>query len=302
MGRALITAYQMKGNGDNTKNICKSALYDFAKHLKENGVNDLRKVEKMHVLKYAHYLNERFENGVISASTAQNYLSKVNVAMEYARLDRSCRVDGVNDAGLPSRTGVAVFYKGVGVEQHQNALKTLTGRLGAQLALQREIGLRFKESCLINAKRVLGHALRTGVIRIEGGTKGGRLREFPVSSPAQIRALKIAAEIQKDHTSMVPQNMSWAQYQSQCYREISGSGVNFHGERHHYANARYETLTGVESPVNSGFSHGLEHLKYMSTTLDISLEHARQLDHDARLQVAQELGHGRVNITNNYLG
>jgi hypothetical protein len=38
--------------------------------------------------------------------------------------------------------------------------------------------------------------------------------------------------------------------------------------------------------------------KFLSTTLD----EAVQIDHDARLQIAVELGHHRVGISNAYLG
>ncbi|TKE77768.1 integrase [Vibrio sp. F12] len=302
MGRALITAYQLKSNGDNTKNQCKTALNDFVQHLKEHGVNDLKKVERSDVLSYAQSLNERFEKGELSASSAQNYLSKVNVAMENARLDKACRVEGVKESGLPNRTGIASQDHSVTQEQHNQALELLSPRLSAQLELQRTMGLRFKESSLIDAKGALQHAKETGVIKIEFGTKGGRYREFNINNQEQIRALERAAEIQGEHRSMIPNELSWKQYQNQCNREIQKSGIKFHGERHHYANQRYEALTGVKSPVRAELSHGNPHLNHLAQQREITLTEAKQLDQSARLQIAQELGHGRIGITNNYLG
>lgn len=300
--RALVTAYQLKSNGDNSKNNCKSALSDFAKHLKEQGINDLRRVQKEHVMSYADKLSERYENGDISASTAQNYLSSVNVAMENARLDRKCHVDGVREANLPNRTGIATDYKGVTQTEHDNASKTLSERLRAQLNLQRELGLRFKESSLLDAHRALKHAETTKMIRIEYGTKGGRSREFAVSSAKQIEVLRRAAQVQGGDRSLIPKDLSWAQYQTRCYRELKNTEIRFHGERHHFANARYEALTGVQSPVQAGISHGAEHHQFIAEKLSISLSEAKLLDEAARLQVSQELGHSRVSITNNYLG
>lgn len=302
MGRALVTAYQLKSNGDNTKNQCKTALNDFVQHLKEHGVNDLRKVERSNVLSYAQSLNERFEKGELSASSAQNYLSKVNVAMENARLDKTCRVEGVKEAGLPNRTGIANKDHSVTQEQHNQALDSLSARLSAQLELQRTMGLRFKESCLIDAKGTLQHAKDTGVIKIELGTKGGRYREFNINNQEQIRALERAAEIQGEHRSMIPKELSWKQYQNQCYREIQKVAIRFHSERHHYANQRYEELTGVESPVRAKLAHGKAHLNHLAQQRNITLTEAKQIDQSARLQIAQELGHGRIGITNNYLG
>ncbi|KAB2823395.1 integrase [Aliivibrio finisterrensis] len=303
MSRALVTAYQMKENGDNSKNQCKTALNDFAKHLKEDqGINDLKKVEKSHVLSYANELNNKFENDQISASSAQNYLSKVNVALENARLDRDCRVDGVREAGLPKRTGIATYDHSVDKESHETALSQVPDRLSVQLELQRELGLRFKESSLIDAKNTLDHAVKNGIIRVENGTKGGKLREFKVSSDKQLTALKNAAAIQCNDRSLIPSDMKWSQYQSQCYREIQQTNIKFHGERHNYANDRYEKISGVKSPVRSQEKHGKSHLQYIANEKNITLADAKILDHNTRLQISNELGHERVSITNNYLG
>lgn len=303
MERALVTAYQLKsGNGDNTKNNCKSPLSDFTNHLKEQGIRDLRNINREHVQAYANSLNERFEQGEISASTAQNYLSKTNVALENARLDKACRVEGVKEAGLPTRTGIALVDRSVSQQQHDAAKKIVSERLGAQLELQRNLGLRFKESSLIDAKSVLEHAEKTGVIQISDGTKGGRPREFLVVSRSQLDALRHAAEIQNGDRSMIPTDLKWSQYQNQCYRDFSKTDIRNHGERHHYATERYEHLTGVKCPVQAGIKHGATHHQYIAETLNISVKEARTLDQEVRLKIAEELGHSRVSITNNYLG
>ena len=140
------------------------------------------------------------------------------------------------------------------------------------------------------------------MIKIEFGTKGGRYREFNINNQEQIRALERAAEIQGEHRSMIPNELSWKQYQNQCNREIQKSGIKFHGERHHYANQRYEELTGAESPVRAKLAHGKAHLTHLAQQRNITLTEAKQIDQSARLQIAQELGHGRIGITNNYLG
>jgi integrase len=61
-------------------------------------------------------------------------------------------------------------------------------------------------------------------------------------------------------------------------------GVTPHGLRHEYAADRYEALTGVAPPVRDG------------------AEPDRATDQRARLQVARELGHSRVQIAAAYLG
>lgn len=300
--RALITAYQIKGNGYASNATVKSALRAFSGYLKENyDIKDLRKVERKHVLTFANQLNDRYERGEISASTAQNYLSPVNVAMENARLDRKCRVNAVRDSGLPTRTGITSTDHSATLKTHKNTLQNVSSRLGIQLSLQRELGLRFKESCLINAHQALEQSLNSQSVHIEYGTKGGRVREVPIHSQSQIEALTRAAKIQGKNSSLLPKNQTWAQYQSQSYREISELPYHFHQERHHYANAMYERLMGAKSPVQNQIAHN-QHHNYLANTLGILLIEAKDRDLYVRSCIAQNLGHSRVSITNNYLG
>ncbi|MGR6841732.1 integrase domain-containing protein [Aliivibrio wodanis] len=302
MSRALVAAYKMKGNGDNSTHNSKSAFNDFAKHMKEEfEIKDLRKIEKSHVQSYAGSLNQRFEEEKMSASTAQNYLSKINVALSHARCDHQLHINPVKDAGLPNRTGIATSNHSVTLAEHNHAVNNVSERLGAIITLEREFGLRFKESCLIDAKSALQEAINKQVITVEFGTKGGKERTIPISSHTQISALERAADIQKHEHSMIPAEQKWSQFQNQSYREIHSLGFTFHSERHHFANHRYEKLTGALSPVLANVPHSTHH-QYLATTLNISKQDARQLDHQARLQISKELGHERISITNNYLG
>jgi hypothetical protein len=61
-------------------------------------------------------------------------------------------------------------------------------------------------------------------------------------------------------------------------------------------------LTRVKCPVASNIQHGKAHHANIAKQLGLSLSAARQLDHAARTTIARELGHGRLEITNNYLG
>ena len=300
--RALITAYQLKGNGYTSNATVKSALRSFTEYLKGNyGIKDLRQIEREHVLSFANHLNDRFERGEISASTAQNYLSPVNVAMENARLDSKCRVEGVREAGLATRSGIATQEHSAALNAHQNALQSVSERLGVQLDLQRELGLRLKESCLLDAKQALNQALTKQNVHIEQGTKGGRPRQVSIHAQSQIDALQRAVRIQGKDSSLIPEHQTWAQYQSQVYRELASQALHCHQERHHFANAMYERLMGVKSPVQSNVSHQSHHA-YLASVLGISKSEAKIRDEQVRLAVAEALGHSRISITNNYLG
>ena len=82
-------------------------------------------------------------------------------------------------------------------------------------------------------------------------------------------------------------------------REAGGSG--FHCERHAFAQGRYEALTGAPAPVVEGWGRE-ERFERLADALGVSTDEAKAIDQDARQQVAQELGHGRTEVTNAYLG
>lgn len=295
----------MREAGDSYKSIdVKSNHFkQFVNHIREAGVKDLRQVEKSHVRSFAAELAERYERGQIAASTAQNMLSAVNSTMAYARQDDKCTVHAVRDAGLPSRSHIATESKSVSIDVHQNAQLQISERLAVQLDLQRELGLRMKESCLIDSRSVLNQAEKSGVIQITAGTKGGRPRSIPITSEKQISALRNAAVLQQKDRSMVPTEQSLKSYINSCYKQLEATTMRgFHGERHHYANSRYEQLTGVKSPVEARVKHGSAHINYIAQKRNITTEQAKLLDLNARARIAEELGHSRVSITNNYLG
>ena len=48
--------------------------------------------------------------------------------------------------------------------------------------------------------------------------------------------------------------------------------------------------------------HGEAHIEWLAVQLRKSLDVARERDRKAREQIAQELGHNRIDVTNAYLG
>jgi hypothetical protein len=64
-----------------------------------------------------------------------------------------------------------------------------------------------------------------------------------------------------------------------------GSGVTAYGLRHENAHLRLKTLSGHHAPVKGLSSHPDPHI-----------------DHQARIEIAKELGHTRTSITNTYFG
>lgn len=269
---------------------------------KELGIRDMRQIEKVHLQQYAAQLRERFDRGELKSATTQNYLSVANRVMEIARGDKTVHLDPVREAGLPHRSGICTESRAVSPEAHHLAQGLVSERIGVLLDLQREFGLRFEESAKLDAARALTQAERSGTVRILDGTKGGRLRIVPLTRPEpQLAALRAAARVQGEHHSLIPAAQSYAAFRGAAYREIAATGIHFHGERHSYAQERYQTLIGAPCPVVAGVSHRAHH-PYLSQALQISTADARERDHAARLQIALEMGHGRIDVTNSYLG
>ena len=298
--KALHNAARMAGLSINSREgSYKSALTTFGKFLKEDqGLRDLRKVDEEHIRAYGEHLAERVEVGTLAADSAHNYISAMNTAMSVARGNDDLKMTAVTDFGIPERSGVAVENKAICAVEHERITSSLNDRMSAIVELQRELGLRLKESCLINAKDVYKQAIEHGNVKIEDGTKGGREREIPITSESQIEALRVAADQQGKHHSMTPVDQTYIQFQRDMYREV---GRGMHGERHHYAQDRYEQLAGVKCPVAAGIEHKDRH-DFIAKELNISKDEARKLDHEARMIVSNELGHGRIQITNSYLG
>ena len=65
---------------------------------------------------------------------------------------------------------------------------------------------------------------------------------------------------------------------------------NAHGFRHRYAQWRYKTLTGWECPAAGG------------PTADTMTPDQSRRDRDVRFRISHELGHGRLDVTDTYLG
>jgi hypothetical protein len=88
---------------------------------------------------------------------------------------------------------------------------------------------------------------------------------------------------------MIPASESWKSWREgplRAAREVvkDHTGEGLHGLRAAYACERYQVLTGSPAPVAGG--SGVD----------------READREAREIVAEELGHGRTDVTNEYLG
>jgi len=154
------------------------------------------------------------------------------------------------------------------------------------LKLQAAFGLRREESIKI----MPDWADRGDLLVLKASwTKGGRQREIPVCT-AQQRQLLDEAKALAGRGSLIPTTMSYVQQLQRFKSQCRDAGIkHVHGHRHHYAQTRYQALTGWRCPAQGG-----PHSKALPPE-------QKALDWEARLTISTELGHGREQVTAIYL-
>lgn len=267
----------------------------FAEFAKAQGIRDARAVTRQCVSGYASALAEAVEQQALSVRYAQNLLSSVNVVLETMRGDRQLRLSPARLVGqrvhvrqsAPPLDRVALAARLVALDTNGHERIAVIG------ALARELGLRFREASLLDARAAHRQALALGRINVTRGTKGGRGKSVdrwvPVS-PLALAALTRAATLQERRPSLLPGDMSLREWRDHAYgvwgRQRNGESLKgFHELRAAYACERYETLTGYPAPVVVG-----------------QRQAERDTDRAARAVLAAELGHGRLDVVAAYIG
>ena len=157
----------------------------------------------------------------------------------------------------------------------------------ASLRLQREFGLRREESIKIQpAWADLGDRLRLK----DSWTKGGKYREVPIVTAAQRAALDDAKTL-AGKGSLIPNGMRYKDQLERFKAQCAKAGIcRVHGLRHHWAQERYEALTGWKAPACGG-----------PTSKQLTHEQKAR-DREVRLLISKALGHEREGVSAVYLG
>jgi hypothetical protein len=265
---------------------------DWAKE--EAGLRWMEEFSREVVVEYGRELAEKVEAGELAPATAQNLVSAANTVMTLATQGQWESVSPTKDCGISERSAIREEAPGaLDRSSYERAVAEVRSQLGERAAsvveLAREFGLRSKEASLLDAKAALAEALSSNSVTISDGTKGGRPREVPITSERQLDALSRAAQTQGSDRSMIPSSESWKTWREgdlravrEIVREHTGEGL--HGLRSAWACERYQALTGHPAPVAGG--SGVD----------------READREARAIIAEELGHGRIDVTSEYLG
>jgi integrase len=163
--------------------------------------------------------------------------------------------------------------------------------IAQSLRLQECFGLRREESMKFQPVYALdGQAIENAkYIRLKSSwTKGGRARTIPISSEKQRQELRNALTLVQSG-SLIPSHKTYKSHLSNFEVVTNHLGIGrTHGLRHGYAQNRYFELIGFPCPAVGGIR-------------ELTAEE-KQKDKAIRLQISEELGHSRINITSTYLG
>lgn len=267
---------------------------DFVAWARGEGIKKLEQVTRDTVMAYAAHLRA----SGLSASTAQNRLSAVNLVLEEGRGDQACRVTG-REAGLESRTGIASSYRG-GCD-----VSGATDKAQAIYQLAQTLGLRFEEASKLDLMRAERAVASSDKLRISAGTKGGQARIVPVTDAAR-HAIHRALEIARDQgtRNLIERDTSYRAHQKMMYRD----GVKYHAGRHEYANRRYSELMaahGIQTASPVLTPDRLPHRRwsaYLASKSGLTPRQARDIDRAVRIELSRELGHHREDVVSSYIG
>lgn len=265
------------------------------------GINDARQIDRKVLADYAAYLRDMVRRGELAVSTAQNRLSSVNRTMAALRGDQYVKLPSPSNALGMQRTGVRQSVpQGQDREQVKQIVEALCRhhqlRAASIVLLARATGMRLREAILADLPRLSREAHELGRINIQDGTKGGRAGASAprwVAADDHVRgALGFAQQVSPAGSrNLIAPHESYLNLLQEIIRPArdilhAHNLKGFHELRAAYACERYEQITQHHAPINGGRCYAMD----------------RRLDREARMQISQELGHGRIEVVATYLG
>lgn len=263
---------------------------------REQGVRDAREISRDVLQVYAEDLADQIERDEMAVAYAQNLLSTCNVVLGALRGDRSVRIAPA--AAVGRRTAIrTVPPAGLVWDLVLAAAGALHERghqrAAAAVMLARHFGLRMREAAFLDLHGAHAQAVQTGRIVITEGTKGGRGRERERLIPVSDTAASWLATVRHQQgaaRNIIPAGMAWITFCRHLHAVVvpvfhQHSLVGLHDLRAGYACDRYADLTGLPAPCVAGHRQA-----------------DKDTDQAARAVIANELGHGRIDVVGAYVG
>jgi site-specific recombinase XerC len=270
-------------------------------HVLMRGFTQLRamgyRLDDVHAFKGRHMsalVSAWVEQG-LSASVIQNRISIFRIFAGWIGKTGMVQASShyVDDPARVTRSSIARTdkswsAKGIDPKSIIHAIWQEEPWIAMALSVQCALGLRMRESLMLKPWLAdLGT-----VLDVTRGTKGGRHRTIPITHQGQRQILdQVKRYVQDKNAFIAPAHLSLLQARNRYYTVLTKAGVTrrhgitSHGLRHEYANDYFAALAGYESPVRGG-----------------PIPEDRAIEHYARMETAEALGHSRESITTHYLG
>jgi site-specific recombinase XerD len=246
----------------------------------------------------------------LTPATIKGNMSAIRTVARYFGNDRIHEDNAAFDIG--NRIYITNLDRSLPDDVFENTVKTLKlgekeydTRIAAMLLLERYLGLRTEEAAKFNPYQAdMGDR-----VFVCHGTKGGRerfIQEITVKGRNAIDYTKRIAPGKRDNLIPDEEGMTERKWITHYYNRIRAlgmskrsSGASGHGNRHAYAQERYESMTGFPAPCK--FTNLSE---FVENAVSIAGDEWETLDRHARTVLKAELGHGpqRDDVVSQYLG
>lgn len=282
-------------------------LFDFLRDHPKHFKLDPRSFSGRHVDAVTRYWQDEARTGRMSPATIQTYFSFLKTFAGWIGKPKllkpiACYFDDPKLYQRRLATSVDKSWRAKGIDAAAviQEVEAYDVHAAASLKLMQAFELRFKESVMFRPHTDVITAAQAGkpdagiafYLDTHRGTKGGRDRLFPINTAQHLAAIDYARrgtvgvnESVSDPRLPLQQAMRRLRYVMERFGITRADlGVVPHGLRHQGAADDYEGMTGTPPPVAGG------------SAVDPAL------DLQARREIAARLGHGRIAITNAYLG
>lgn len=258
------------------------ALNAIANQLEGLGFKNLR--AKNLKIRHIEAQVKHWQQENLSTGTLKNNMAHLRWATEKTGNSSVIPKDNLR-LGIPDRAYVTNISKATVLDDRLAQVKD--PNIALSLELQAAFGLRKEESMKLQP----AYADHGDKLMLKSSwTKGGRPRAIPIRNAQQREVLDRALQM-AGNGSMIP---PWRSYKDQIGiydRECRRAGLlKNHGLRHAYAQTRYRELTGWDCPAVGG-----------TTSRHLTPEE-KITDREVRLQISEEMGHGREQVTAVYIG
>ena len=272
-------------------------LQKFGRGLKEEfRLKNLNNLKKKHV---TTMVQKWIQDPKISVETMKNYMTHVRWLAE--KLGKSGMIPRSNAAlGIPERK---VDYNTDRAWAPSQELKNdLPERQAIMVDLMHSFGMRFREAAMFRPIE----DNKGDRLFITNGPKNGRERFIPVRTEEQREVLsRVADFVQRNGThNIMPQDKSYKTFQAStnnAFRQVgmirqeAGGLGTAHGLRHEYAQVRFEELTGFKAPCRMTQEERQDFVASLT-------REQREMINEAKLELSEELGHGRSHVCHRYIG